>query len=262
MHVVSGGHTDGIAGKDCKWNVFRVCNTTRTEANAVSDLLFNKYGKKWHFITPDYAFGHWPRLYNRTIGVVGLQAVAIFVSRPSDLKLSSGILRRSMPIDAQSLGDGIGCLALCSPLGDFLAQFDLKPGPANLDPLGLGAGHSGLGAVADLLRLDLGQGRKQCEQDIADQLVVGSLRRLFRSGHQRDCRCGPRCCSGMAAGYGKLMNPSGTAWSFSRHGYRAAIGRCLTISARSSVTSKKNRSADPVPLTVPAPTPLDARCSR
>jgi branched-chain amino acid transport system substrate-binding protein len=58
LHVVSGGHTDGITGKDCKWNVFRVCNTTRTEANSVSDLLFNKYGKKWHFITPDYAFGH------------------------------------------------------------------------------------------------------------------------------------------------------------------------------------------------------------
>src|SRR5471030_225677 len=58
LHVVSGGHTDGITGKDCKWNVFRVCNTTRMEANSVSDLLFNKYGKKWHFITPDYAFGH------------------------------------------------------------------------------------------------------------------------------------------------------------------------------------------------------------
>src|ERR1700733_16010365 len=24
LHVVSGGHTDGITGKDCKWNVFRV----------------------------------------------------------------------------------------------------------------------------------------------------------------------------------------------------------------------------------------------
>jgi branched-chain amino acid transport system substrate-binding protein len=58
LHVVSGGHTDGITGKDCKWNLFRVCNTTRMEANSVSDILFNKYGKKWHFITPDYAFGH------------------------------------------------------------------------------------------------------------------------------------------------------------------------------------------------------------
>jgi branched-chain amino acid transport system substrate-binding protein len=58
LHVVSGGHTDTITGVDCKWNVYRVCNTTRMEANSVSDLLFNKYGKKWHFITPDYAFGH------------------------------------------------------------------------------------------------------------------------------------------------------------------------------------------------------------
>src|SRR5689334_7016590 len=58
LHIVSGGHTDSITGKDCHWNVFRVCNTTRMEANSVSDLLYTKYGKKWHFITPDYAFGH------------------------------------------------------------------------------------------------------------------------------------------------------------------------------------------------------------
>ncbi|HML15014.1 MAG TPA: ABC transporter substrate-binding protein [Xanthobacteraceae bacterium] len=58
LHIVSGGHTDTITGKDCHWNVYRVCNTTRMEANSVADLLYNKYGKKWHFITPDYAFGH------------------------------------------------------------------------------------------------------------------------------------------------------------------------------------------------------------
>ena len=58
LHVVSGGHTDTITGSDCKWNVFRVCNTTSMEANSVANLLFTKYGKKWHFITPDYAFGH------------------------------------------------------------------------------------------------------------------------------------------------------------------------------------------------------------
>ncbi|MGP0094259.1 MAG: ABC transporter substrate-binding protein [Xanthobacteraceae bacterium] len=58
LHVVSGGHTDPITGTDCKWNVYRVCNTTRMEANSVSEVLVTKYGKKWHFITPDYAFGH------------------------------------------------------------------------------------------------------------------------------------------------------------------------------------------------------------
>ncbi len=58
LQIVSGGHTDPITGTDCKWNVYRVCNTTRMEANSVCDVLFKKYGPKWHFITPDYAFGH------------------------------------------------------------------------------------------------------------------------------------------------------------------------------------------------------------
>jgi branched-chain amino acid transport system substrate-binding protein len=58
LHIVAGGHTDPITGTDCKWNVYRVCNTTKMEANSISDLLFTKYGKKWHFITPDYSFGH------------------------------------------------------------------------------------------------------------------------------------------------------------------------------------------------------------
>ena len=58
LHIVAGGHTDAVTGADCHWNVFRVCNTTRMETNSVSKTLFNKYGKKWYFITPDYAFGH------------------------------------------------------------------------------------------------------------------------------------------------------------------------------------------------------------
>ena len=58
LHIVTGGHTDPVTGTDCHWNVFRVCNTTRMETNSVSKTLFTKYGKKWYFITPDYAFGH------------------------------------------------------------------------------------------------------------------------------------------------------------------------------------------------------------
>jgi branched-chain amino acid transport system substrate-binding protein len=56
--VITGGHTDPVTGTDCHWNVFRVCNTTRMETNAVSQTLFKKYGKRWYFLTPDYAFGH------------------------------------------------------------------------------------------------------------------------------------------------------------------------------------------------------------
>jgi branched-chain amino acid transport system substrate-binding protein len=58
LHIVTGGHTDSVTGTDCHWNVFRVCNTTRMETNSVSGTLFKKYGKRWYFITPDYAFGH------------------------------------------------------------------------------------------------------------------------------------------------------------------------------------------------------------
>ena len=58
FHIVPGGHTDPITGKDCKWNVFRVCNTTSMDANAVSGELLKAFGKKWYFITPDYAYGH------------------------------------------------------------------------------------------------------------------------------------------------------------------------------------------------------------
>ncbi|HTJ01922.1 MAG TPA: ABC transporter substrate-binding protein [Methylovirgula sp.] len=58
LNVVTGGHTDAVTGADCHWNVFRICNTTRMETNSVSDTLFKQFGKKWYFITPDYAFGH------------------------------------------------------------------------------------------------------------------------------------------------------------------------------------------------------------
>lgn len=58
LHIVTGGHTDAVTGSDCHWNVFRVCNTTRMQTNSVGKILINKYGKKWYFLTPDYAFGH------------------------------------------------------------------------------------------------------------------------------------------------------------------------------------------------------------
>src|SRR5579885_3833003 len=58
FHVVPGGHTDPITGTNCKWNVFRVCNTTTMDASAITPELVKRFGKKWFFITPDYAYGH------------------------------------------------------------------------------------------------------------------------------------------------------------------------------------------------------------
>src|ERR1700681_1728092 len=58
LHVVPGGHTDAVTGASCHWNVFRICNTTQMEANAVTPALIQNAGKNWYYITPDYAFGH------------------------------------------------------------------------------------------------------------------------------------------------------------------------------------------------------------
>ena len=58
LHIVPGGHTDAVTGASCHWNVFRVCSTTQMEANAVASALIQAYGKKFYYITPDYAFGH------------------------------------------------------------------------------------------------------------------------------------------------------------------------------------------------------------
>jgi hypothetical protein len=49
----------------------------------------------------------------------------------------------------------------------FLANFNLKLRTPDLDAVGLCAGHTGLCTVADLLRLQFRQRRKQREQDVS-----------------------------------------------------------------------------------------------
>lgn len=58
VYVVTGGHADDITGKKCSWNTFRTCSTTWMLTAGDFELLFEKFGKKWFFITPDYSFGH------------------------------------------------------------------------------------------------------------------------------------------------------------------------------------------------------------
>ncbi|GAC1540415.1 MAG: ABC transporter substrate-binding protein [Vulcanimicrobiaceae bacterium] len=58
LFIDSGGHTDDVTGKDCKWSTFRTCHSTWMEAQATGFSLAKRFGKKFHLITPDYAFGH------------------------------------------------------------------------------------------------------------------------------------------------------------------------------------------------------------
>jgi branched-chain amino acid transport system substrate-binding protein len=58
LHIVTGAHVDAITGQHCSWNVFRVCKTTTMEANAIAETLIRRFGNKWYFLTPDYAYGY------------------------------------------------------------------------------------------------------------------------------------------------------------------------------------------------------------
>jgi branched-chain amino acid transport system substrate-binding protein len=58
LFMITGGHVDDLTGKDCTWNVFRVCNTTYTIALATAASMVKRYGKRWYFMVPDYSFGH------------------------------------------------------------------------------------------------------------------------------------------------------------------------------------------------------------
>ena len=57
LHIVSGGHTDVLTGTGCSWNMFRVCNSTAMDANAIATTLMEKFGK-WYFLDPGLRL--WP----------------------------------------------------------------------------------------------------------------------------------------------------------------------------------------------------------
>jgi branched-chain amino acid transport system substrate-binding protein len=58
VFVCSGGHVDKLTGAGCNWATFRVCSTTWILTDGDSKTLYDKFGKKWYFLTTDYAFGH------------------------------------------------------------------------------------------------------------------------------------------------------------------------------------------------------------
>jgi branched-chain amino acid transport system substrate-binding protein len=58
VFMCSGGHVDKLTGPACNWATFRVCSTTWILTQGDSKTLVDKFGKKWYFLTTDYAFGH------------------------------------------------------------------------------------------------------------------------------------------------------------------------------------------------------------
>ncbi len=57
-YIDTGGHADQVTGNGCHWTTFRTCHSTWMETHATGYSIAKKFGKKWYFIAPDYAFGH------------------------------------------------------------------------------------------------------------------------------------------------------------------------------------------------------------
>jgi branched-chain amino acid transport system substrate-binding protein len=58
LYIAVGGHVDTITGTDCYWNTFKLCSDTWMLSEALCATLLKKFGKRWYFCTPDYAWGH------------------------------------------------------------------------------------------------------------------------------------------------------------------------------------------------------------
>lgn len=58
LYIAVGGHVDTITGVDCHWNTFKLCSDTWMLSEAMCATLLKKFGKRWYFCTPDYAWGH------------------------------------------------------------------------------------------------------------------------------------------------------------------------------------------------------------
>jgi branched-chain amino acid transport system substrate-binding protein len=72
LFVCTGGHVDKLTGAACNWATFRVCSTTWILTSGDSKTLVDKFGKKWYFLTTDYAFGHSEQTdYTKQVGALG-----------------------------------------------------------------------------------------------------------------------------------------------------------------------------------------------
>ena len=57
LFLCTGGHVDSLTGKECKSTTFRTCSTTWMLTAGDFEAIASKFGKKWYFLTTDYAFG-------------------------------------------------------------------------------------------------------------------------------------------------------------------------------------------------------------
>ena len=139
-YMVTGGHTDPVTGDQCHWTTFRICTTTYMLANGLAGTLYSKFGGKWYFITPDYAYGHsLQAAYAKILEGLGGQVLGNSLSPLGTTDFSSYLIKaqQSKPDVLIVLTDGqdlVNCMKQAAQFG-LMKKFPIGGGLSELEVL-------------------------------------------------------------------------------------------------------------------------------
>jgi branched-chain amino acid transport system substrate-binding protein len=140
LYMVTGGHTDPVTGKQCHWTTFRICTTTYMLAAGLAGTLYKKFGGKWYFITPDYAFGHTlQESYAKLLEGMGGKVLGNSLAPLGTTDFSSYLIKaqQSKPDVLIVLADGqdlVNCMKQAAQFG-LMKKFPIGGGLSELEVL-------------------------------------------------------------------------------------------------------------------------------
>jgi branched-chain amino acid transport system substrate-binding protein len=140
VYMVTGGHTDPVTGTQCHWTTFRICTTTYMLAAGLAGTLYKKFGGKWYFITPDYAFGHTlQESYAKLLKDLGGTVLGNSLSPLGTTDFSSYLIKaeQSKPDVLINLTDGqdlVNCMKQAAQFG-LMKKFPIGGGLSELEVL-------------------------------------------------------------------------------------------------------------------------------
>jgi branched-chain amino acid transport system substrate-binding protein len=140
LYMVTGGHTDPVTGTQCHWTTFRICTTTYMLAAGLAATLHKKFGGKWYFITPDYAYGHTLQAaYAKLLGGFGGTVLGNSLSPLGTTDYSSYLIKaqQSKPDVLVLLVDGqdlVNCMKQAAQFG-LMKKFAIGGGLSELEVL-------------------------------------------------------------------------------------------------------------------------------
>jgi branched-chain amino acid transport system substrate-binding protein len=140
LYMVTGGHTDPVTGSQCHWTTFRICTTTYMLAAGLASTLYKKFGGKWYFITPDYAYGHTLQAaYAKLLEGFGGKSLGNSLSPLGTTDFSSYLIKaqQSKPDVLVLLVDGqdlVNCMKQAAQFG-LMKKFAIGGGLSELEVL-------------------------------------------------------------------------------------------------------------------------------